>query len=409
MIQEAETVLDLQDCIKNRRPCVFRKLLPEFHDLPKIANLKQLRRYAGSTTVSVEPISEKGTFGTSATKHELSFEQFLDKLEASEKLYLTTQYTETQGTDVPLEEPLRTLKEHCDFPSLPECIGKLVTAKINLWLGATNDGTSSGLHHDFHDNVYILLSGSKTFRLLKPTWTICDKLKLHGRPHQIYENGLITYNGRLCADGLLEVTKAQLRADMCERRLQDAEALGEGVESAEAAYEFALEALLEAKLGDDEASEDGTFEDATSEEGNSQVDVESLTAVQDHAGQDEGLRILSSSIVSNDVEPPSFSRLTSDEVSQLLKDETAGCREISLEAGQMLYLPASYFHEVISKSGTDEFHMAVNYWFYPPDNGQGGYTDAELFTELANTLRCSKSPDDHEPVRKRAKISGKPD
>ena len=43
---------------------------------------------------------------------------------------------------------------------------------------------------------------------------------------------------------------------------------------------------------------------------------------------------------------------------------------IELNAGEMLYLPASWWHEVTSFStGDDEndVHMAFNYWFYPPD------------------------------------------
>jgi hypothetical protein len=42
--------------------------------------------------------------------------------------------------------------------------------------------------------------------------------------------------------------------------------------------------------------------------------------------------------------------------------------EVTLEPGQCLYLPASWFHEVTSfgSSGTC-MHVAVNYWFHPPD------------------------------------------
>jgi hypothetical protein len=27
--------------------------------------------------------------------------------------------------------------------------------QINLWMGCAPDGSSSGLHHDFHDNLYV--------------------------------------------------------------------------------------------------------------------------------------------------------------------------------------------------------------------------------------------------------------
>lgn len=41
----------------------------------------------------------------------------------------------------------------------------------------------------------------------------------------------------------------------------------------------------------------------------------------------------------------------------------------------MLYLPAGWFHNVKSLNAqegrgncTDSYHLAVNYWFHPPDN-----------------------------------------
>ncbi len=43
---------------------------------------------------------------------------------------------------------------------------------------------------------------------------------------------------------------------------------------------------------------------------------------------------------------------------------------VTLEAGEMLYLPSSWWHEVTSSSGADDsesIHMAFNYWFYPPN------------------------------------------
>ena len=43
--------------------------------------------------------------------------------------------------------------------------------------------------------------------------------------------------------------------------------------------------------------------------------------------------------------------------------------------GEVLYLPAGWFHEVTSLNGDDDVHsdtpsvhMALNYWFHPPDN-----------------------------------------
>jgi hypothetical protein len=44
------------------------------------------------------------------------------------------------------------------------------------------------------------------------------------------------------------------------------------------------------------------------------------------------------------------------------------CHHVTVKAGQMLYLPSGWFHEVSSCSGHSSAHIAVNYWFHPPDN-----------------------------------------
>lgn len=53
-----------------------------------------------------------------------------------------------------------------DFPLRPRLVGGLVPQNVNLWMGNSRGGkgSSSGLHHDFHDNLYVLLRGKKTFR-----------------------------------------------------------------------------------------------------------------------------------------------------------------------------------------------------------------------------------------------------
>ena len=58
---------------------------------------------------------------------------------------------------------------------------------------------------------------------------------------------------------------------------------------------------------------------------------------------------------------------------------------VHLKAGQSLYLPAGWFYEVTSESTKSHYHMALNYWFHPPDKLDDydcPYTDKERF---ANT------------------------
>jgi DNA mismatch repair ATPase MutL len=89
-------------------------------------------------------------------------------------------------------------------------------------------------------------------------------------------------------------------------------------------------------------------------------------------------------------DPPNFSRIKTTRIPSSKEDKAARQKELKdnfplfvanaqshsvevvVEAGQMLYLPAGWFHEVFSgdsKKGTasDRSHMAFNFWFHPPD------------------------------------------
>jgi len=53
-------------------------------------------------------------------------------------------------------------------------------------------GSSSGLHHDFHDNLYVLIHGHKSFRLYSPQ--DADKLYTRGTIEFVHPNGRICYS-----------------------------------------------------------------------------------------------------------------------------------------------------------------------------------------------------------------------
>lgn len=62
---------------------------------------------------------------------------------------------------------------------------------------------------------------------------------------------------------------------------------------------------------------------------------------------------------------------------------------VELSAGQMLYLPASWWHEVTSSSdGEADVHMALNWWFYPPDadSFEEPYEDKAVWDYLRRTV-----------------------
>jgi hypothetical protein len=63
-----------------------------------------------------------------------------------------------------------------DIPLVPPIMGQQILASLNMWMGNSRDGASSGLHHDYHDNLYVLLRGSKHFQV--PLVTLAARLLL---------------------------------------------------------------------------------------------------------------------------------------------------------------------------------------------------------------------------------------
>lgn len=66
-------------------------------------------------------------------------------------------------------------------------------------------GSSTGLHHDFHDNLYVLLRGRKRFRLYPPS--AAPSMYVRGKITRTYPNGRIVYEeqGNVMADGAGEM------------------------------------------------------------------------------------------------------------------------------------------------------------------------------------------------------------
>ena len=84
------------------------------------------------------------------------------------------------------------------------------THKQRLWVWS---GASSGLHHDFHDNLYILLRGRKRFRLYPPSEA--PHMYTHGQLKKLYPNGRIVYAGQV---GCPVIHK--LKTTACSRHVQ---------------------------------------------------------------------------------------------------------------------------------------------------------------------------------------------
>jgi len=98
-------------------------------------------------------------------------------------------------------------------------LGHLVLAQVNLWVGHSGSGASSGLHHDFHDNLYALIAGKKRFTLYPPSEYMA--MYTHGKVTTEHKNGLLVYNGdQIRADGAGGVELAQYKLKIAQEKLK---------------------------------------------------------------------------------------------------------------------------------------------------------------------------------------------
>jgi len=91
----------------------------------------------------------------------MTFGAFISSVDGcAEDHYLTTQdlhYDEEERPHI-VSPPLNRQLMH-DVAYRPALLGHLVVQNINMWFGCSSLPSSSGLHHDFHDNLYLLLRG----------------------------------------------------------------------------------------------------------------------------------------------------------------------------------------------------------------------------------------------------------
>lgn len=273
---------------------------------------ESLARIAGHVRVAVErgdPESYQPYGRTDASSRiSMRFSEFLSRM-VQEELYCSTQpLPEDKEGPIALTSPhVQALIDKGMLPDHLPLMGNLVPYQLNAWIGCSEDGTSSGFHHDFHDNFYMLLSGEKQFRIASPNFTTeAPTFGCRGNSNVlVHRNGLISYQGKsIREDGarVVDVLKWKLRK----------------------------------YPSDDEARE--ALEEARLDEMMSRVDG--------------GPKISKF--------PPSFC-MQSTAYGEYITE--------TLKAGEMLYLPASFYHEVVSFNSSDApHHMAINYWYYPPSS-----------------------------------------
>ena len=296
--------------------------------------------------------------------------------------------------------------------------GRLVPANVNVWMGRARDGASSGLHHDHHDNLYVLMRGKKKFELYAPSCV--EDMYVAGTPTRVHANGRVNYAeaGQTAEDGddgSLVARVAAIATRDAEEELQLAEeAVERGDDGASERLRIAeerMETAMDEAIGggggggggggddDDDAFDfdfaaGGKFRDDFDD---LDEDDDDADADSDDDDDDAGPGKKGKEKEEEDGDPPSFSRVDRADLSAFPRFKRAyetKRAETTVRAGEILYLPAGWFHEVTSFDDEAEAgggHLALNYWFHPPAKseaaGDGGEREYRFETPYGSEAR----------------------
>lgn len=222
----------------------------------------------------------------------------------------------------------------------------LVPQQINMWFGRTpNDtkqlkitckdnkisinkglptknSTSTGLHHDHADNIYILIQGKKRFTLFSPDFA--HDLYTTGDVRCIYDTGVIDYVCNDKATGWNNIRADGGCVDLDNNKEKDTECKKSIEQETEKQDPPSFCKIPPSLLH--------------------------LNEVEDKDTKEKLIKYCKQNL-------PKFYELMDSSV------------KVTLEDGDLLYLPAGWFHEVTSFGDEDRnnTHIAINYWFVPPD------------------------------------------
>ncbi|EPY52120.1 Jmj4 protein [Schizosaccharomyces cryophilus OY26] len=391
-----------KDYVSKRVPVVIKSSLPESDWKGYLWKQEDyLLEKIGQSVCKIEPMDPStGTFGQGMSRNEMTVAEFLQRIKAGERLYLTTQYDDSDDVLDGDDEVSLLVKSLCpaptdkllsDFSLTPALMGNLVPQQCNIWIGRSENGTSSGLHHDFHDNIYTVVKGHKRFVILSPDSAL--HLQLAGKISKIHQNGLISYEGEdrpQRSDGLTELDAAIAHTQFLEMKISDLKELQASediIQRLEAEYEAEMDNVLQMQLG----GEAQDWDELQEGDADSLLDKSSNENDEGFSSADGGDQLDSEEQVSESGNekpslPDHFTKITVpglhkymgfDNAKDIIPSEeerTALSKThplvVDLEPGDMFYLPASWFHEVTSSSaeGESSIHVAFNYWFHPPDN-----------------------------------------
>jgi mannose-6-phosphate isomerase-like protein (cupin superfamily) len=282
-------------------------------------------------------------FGLDAHRKFMSFSDLLASdfanAHGNESMYLNIQQPDVQHPEEVYRTPLHLLKADIPLPAMLRGVAENIT-EVNLWMGVARDrDAQSKLHMDATDNLYVVLEGAKQFTIASPA----DALKV----------GTVSPTIAVSPDGMSFQFNVRKFSGYLKWKAQK--------EQAELAAAAAASVSRNSSNGggDNVASSETSSTESKSVSGS---DVNTDTALLLPSALQEHL-------VRKDIEYEAanfhFSLLDANAPAQ--QQRSAQCdpdaphfTTFTLQAGDMLYLPTGWFHQVVSKQGR---HMAVNYWW----------------------------------------------
>ena len=170
-----------------RRPAVIRaQSLAQLGWQTQRWSNEYLAHKAGTQQVLVQKRGGDAYSAESSAYVPMLFADFLRQVMArpggDDRHYLNLQ------TDNVIEPPLLQLLG--DF-SIPPYFKDLQLRCINLWMGNSDRTITTPLHHDFNDNLYVVVEGRKHFTLFPPEQA--PNLYPRGQLQGVEPNGIIRY------------------------------------------------------------------------------------------------------------------------------------------------------------------------------------------------------------------------
>jgi len=323
---------------------------------------KDKKKSSESSTNSNNKDSKKYWFGH-GRREPMRFTQFLDCIESESgpDLYLSAQPTEDGLFPSSLIYAPLSHMPTTDYPKRPRIIGPLIPHRYNLWIGKGNK-TTTGLHVDFHDNIYRLISGKKTFRLYSPA--MMSLIGLRGEITKMHENGLPQFAGHdiIRSDGASVIAaKVWKMTETIKTRLV-LMTYSDGTMTRP--FRIPTKWIHPSVLWQDDEEELADELHNIMSNGNQKSAV-----YPDHFAMKNTLdrKIDTSTFTNQDWIQSLNAYGVTGRLLRLIRRDM--WHEVTLEAGDSLYLPSGWAHEVISSTDDQGSpHVALNYWFHPPSS-----------------------------------------